>query len=88
MADDAPYPELSDEQMTWFVKLVEAMVSSPEKVICLRVMDGTGLEMALIVAPEDEHIFPPRTCEVLATSLCAVTGVSSPVVYLNKREAQ
>ena len=85
MVDDETYFELSDEQMNWFVALVEGMVSKPEKVICLRVMDGHSLEIALIVASEDEHVFDPMICEMLKESISEQTGVLSPVVYLSSK---
>ncbi len=72
----------------WFVALIEGMVKNPQAANIIRVQKGIDLEVAIVVAPADQHIFTPEVCQALRVLLGATVSehVSSavyPVVYLH-----
>lgn len=78
-----PYPVLTDAQKKWFMNIVEKMVTKPDEANVLRVKGGNDLELAIVVAKEDEHLFTREVCLALKIRVKHITGVLSPVVYLD-----
>ena len=77
-----PYPAFTKDQKTWFMCLIEGLVTKPESANCARIKAGLDMEIMISVAREDEHIFTAERCRKLQAMLAWMAGVPAPVVYL------
>ncbi|PIR93865.1 hypothetical protein COT97_04360 [Candidatus Falkowbacteria bacterium CG10_big_fil_rev_8_21_14_0_10_39_11] len=82
MAEYDPYPKFSNEAKAWFMAMIEGMVSKPDQANFARIKGGNDLEVAIVVDPEDEHVFTEEVCGALRVLLAQVTKTCWPVVYL------
>ena len=73
---------MTTEQKQVFMARVEALVSKPGKANAMIRTGSFDLEMIIRVAKEDEHVFSEEVLATLKKELADMTGVFSPVVYL------
>lgn len=81
MGTDA-YTSFDEQKSKLFMALIESMVKNPDTANFCRRHRGLGLEIGIMTAAEDEHVFTPEVCQALGTILSAMTGVTKTVVYL------
>ena len=81
MSTDA-YTSFDAQKSKLFMSLIESMVKSPDTANFCRRSRGLDLEIAIMTAAEDEHVFTPEVCQALGTILSAMTGITKTVVYL------
>ncbi len=75
-----PYPKFD---LGWFMAEIEAMVSNPEAANVGRVRGRFDLQLVIVVAEEDRHIFTDEVCIELQERVKKKSGVFAPLVYLD-----
>ncbi|MDP3244395.1 MAG: hypothetical protein Q8M83_01910, partial [bacterium] len=73
---------MNEKIKKWFNLILEGLVSNPEKANFGIISGSLDLEVAIMVAPEDEAIITEEVCLALTALLKVATGVFQPVVYL------
>ena len=77
------YPSLSGAHAAALMGWIETLVSDPQRANFGRRYAGNDLEIEIAVAASDRHLITPEACVALQTRLAALTGITSPVVYLS-----
>ena len=81
-------PKWTAEKKQWFMKLIESKVSNPDAANMLSHYGRFDLEVEIVVAPEDEHVFTARVIEDLTEQLGKATETMKPVVYLSGKPSR
>lgn len=81
-------PAWTDEKKAWFMGLIEGMVSKPEAANFATKYGRFDLEILLMVASEDEHVFDDATLKKLVAKVAKATGVLKPVIYLHDKPSR
>lgn len=77
------YPKFGDIQALWLVAILENIAKAPEDIgNVARHRDGLDLQISFTVAKGSRHRFTEERCRALQVLLSEVTGVASPIVYV------
>src|SRR5690348_14677258 len=81
-------PKWTKEKQQWFMGLVEALCSKPDQANIHTIYGLFDLEVAITVAPEDEHSFTAVALERLCEQVSKEVDVVRPVIYVEGKQSR
>lgn len=77
---------MNRKQKHWFLAILKGLVEKPDEV-GFKIGKGLfGLDIVLMVAPEDEAAFTTEVIEALKTLVRKVTGEELPMIHFEGKE--
>ena len=77
---------MKESHKHWLMHEIELMVKNPEDANFGIKKGRVDLEIIISVNEKDKQIFSKKTLKILTEKIAKLTGVLSPVVYLDGKE--